>query len=133
MSIKINKNGKEYDLGFVPKHYPADRVYLDGDITKTVQDEIDEVAENINNLITTDTFTATLTVGDNLLRFNGSATSKVTSGNMPTNNKFIVVPVNMVTSNSAMLSVHIDGGYADIHCNTDMAQTVGFRWYQFNI
>lgn len=38
MSIKINKNNKEYDLGFVPEHYPADRVYLDGDTSKTVQD-----------------------------------------------------------------------------------------------
>jgi len=40
MSAKINKNGKEYDLGFMPKHYPADRVYLDGDINKTVQDAL---------------------------------------------------------------------------------------------
>ena len=40
MSIKINKNGKEYDLGFIPEHYPADRVYLDGDTSKTVQDAI---------------------------------------------------------------------------------------------
>ena len=38
MSVKINKNGKEYDLGFMPKHYPADRVYLDGDTSKTVQE-----------------------------------------------------------------------------------------------
>ena len=44
MSIKINKNGKEYDLGFIPEHYPADRVYLDGDTTKNVQGAIDEVA-----------------------------------------------------------------------------------------
>lgn len=41
MSVKINKNGKEYDLGFIPEHYPADRVYLDGDVTKTVQDAIE--------------------------------------------------------------------------------------------
>lgn len=40
MSAKINKNGKEYPLGFMPEHYPADRVYLDGDINKTVQNEI---------------------------------------------------------------------------------------------
>ena len=40
MSAKINKNGKEYPLGFMPEHYPADRVYLDGDINKTVQDAI---------------------------------------------------------------------------------------------
>ena len=41
MSMKVNKNGKEYDLGFMPEHYPADRVYLDGDTSKTVQDVID--------------------------------------------------------------------------------------------
>ena len=40
MSIKINKNGKGYPLGFMPQHYPADRVYLDGDISKTVQDAL---------------------------------------------------------------------------------------------
>ena len=38
MSGKINKNGKGYPLGFMPEHYPADRVYLDGDTSKTVQD-----------------------------------------------------------------------------------------------
>ena len=46
MSIKINKNGKEYDLGFIPEHYPADRVYLDGDTSKTVQGEIDKLEGN---------------------------------------------------------------------------------------
>lgn len=40
MSGKINKNGKGYPLGFMPQHYPADRVYLDGDTSKTVQDAI---------------------------------------------------------------------------------------------
>ena len=40
MSIKINKNGNEYPLGVIPQHYPADRVYLDGDTSKTVQDAI---------------------------------------------------------------------------------------------
>ena len=40
MSVKINKNNKEYPLGFMPEHYPADRVYLDGDLSKTVQDFI---------------------------------------------------------------------------------------------
>ena len=47
MSIKINKNGKEYPLGFMPEHYPADRVYLDGDTTKNVQGAIDELAGKI--------------------------------------------------------------------------------------
>lgn len=43
MSIKINKNDKEYELGFMPEHYPADRVYLDGDTSKTVQGAIDSL------------------------------------------------------------------------------------------
>lgn len=41
--MKVNKNGKEYPLGFMPEHYPADRVYLDGDTSKTVQSEIDNI------------------------------------------------------------------------------------------
>lgn len=45
MSIKINKNGKAYPLGFMPQHYPADRVYLDGDTSKTVQDAIANLVE----------------------------------------------------------------------------------------
>lgn len=40
-NIKIKKDGQEYDIGVMPQHYPADRVYLDGDTTKTVQDEIE--------------------------------------------------------------------------------------------
>lgn len=37
MSIKINKNGKEYPLGFMPEHYPADRVYLFGNTNANVE------------------------------------------------------------------------------------------------
>lgn len=43
MSIKINKNDKEYPLGVMPQHYPADRVYLDGDTSKNVQDFADDI------------------------------------------------------------------------------------------
>jgi hypothetical protein len=53
MSIKANKNGKEYPLGFIPQHYPADRVYLDGDINKTVQDAMQvKIASNWNEALT---------------------------------------------------------------------------------
>lgn len=45
MSVKINKNDKEYPIGIMPQHYPADRVYLDGDTTKNAQGAIDELAE----------------------------------------------------------------------------------------
>lgn len=38
----IKKNGTDYELPMLAEHYPADRVYLDGDINKTVQDVIDE-------------------------------------------------------------------------------------------
>lgn len=37
----IKKNGTDYKLPMLAEHYPADRVYLDGDINKTVQDAID--------------------------------------------------------------------------------------------
>ena len=46
----IKKNGTDYKLPMLAEHYPADRVYLDGDINKNVQDEIDEVAGDISNL-----------------------------------------------------------------------------------
>jgi len=39
-NVKIKKDGQEYDLQTMPLHYPADRVYLDGDTSKTVQDAI---------------------------------------------------------------------------------------------
>lgn len=38
--VKIKKDGQEYGIGVMPQHYPADRVYLDGDTSKTVQDEL---------------------------------------------------------------------------------------------
>lgn len=41
----IKKNGTDYKLPMLAEHYPADRVYLNGDINKTVQDKIDEVSE----------------------------------------------------------------------------------------
>ena len=34
----IKKNGTDYPLLTMPNHYPADRVYLDGDTTKNVQE-----------------------------------------------------------------------------------------------
>ena len=37
--------------GNMPLHYPADRVYLDGDITKTVQDAYDEIKSQQTILI----------------------------------------------------------------------------------
>lgn len=36
----IKKNGTDYPIQTMPLHYPADRVYLDGDTSKTVQDAI---------------------------------------------------------------------------------------------
>ena len=53
MSMKVNKNGKGYPLGFMPEHYPANRVYMHGDIE-------DDVESAINRLIVKDTFTYTL-------------------------------------------------------------------------
>ena len=48
MSVKINKNNKTYELGMMPIHYPADRVYLDGDTSKNVQDAIDNLKSKNN-------------------------------------------------------------------------------------
>lgn len=40
----IKKNGIDYPLLVMPNHFPADRVYLDGDTSKTVQGAVDELA-----------------------------------------------------------------------------------------
>ena len=39
----IKKNGTDYKLPMLAEHYPADRVYLDGDTSKTVQDFADDI------------------------------------------------------------------------------------------
>lgn len=43
MRVAIIKNGVKYIFSFVAKFFPADRVYLDGDTSKNVQDAIDEL------------------------------------------------------------------------------------------
>ena len=58
MSVKMNKNNKEYPLGFMPEHYPVDRVYLHGDITDDVESEI---GRNCHKALT---FTASTTYGN---------------------------------------------------------------------
>ena len=42
----IKKNGTDYKLPMLAEHYPADRVYLDGDTSKTVQDAVDTLTQN---------------------------------------------------------------------------------------
>jgi len=75
MSIKINKNGKEYPLGFMPKHYPADRVYLDGDTTKTVQDEcVRKTGDTMTGDLTLEKQGTVLTI-----RAGGSKSTRITS------------------------------------------------------
>lgn len=81
MSIKINKNGKEYDLGFIPEHYPADRVYLDGDTSKTVQDIFDNLSKIVKK--------KTLTVN--------------------TNNSNKVAPIGLYTTNAIPIAVSCGG------------------------
>lgn len=53
MSMKVNKNRKGYPLGVMPEHYPADRVYLDGDTDKTVQGAIDKLTLKSKNITVT--------------------------------------------------------------------------------
>ena len=44
----IKKNGIDYPLLTMPNHYPADRVYLDGNTTKNVQDKCARKADLAN-------------------------------------------------------------------------------------
>jgi len=65
MSGKINKNGKGYPLGFMPEHYPADRVYLDGDTDKNVQELVARKSDltNLDLTGTTNTTGSTISSG----------------------------------------------------------------------
>ena len=122
MSIKINKNGKEYDLGFMPEHYPADRVYLDGDTTKTVQDAIDE----LNGKIISGVFLVTVQIGINVI------SSGNISGTLPTNHaKAVYLIVNHSLSRSSKDIISCDS--TDILINTDIAQTLTVRWFRFDV
>lgn len=61
----IKKNGTDYPLLTMPNHYPADRVYLDGDTTKTVQDKCARKADltNLDLTGTTNTTGSTIASG----------------------------------------------------------------------
>lgn len=55
----IKKNGTDYKLPMLAEHYPADRVYLDGDTSKTVQDEIDNLKKYQYTRKVSNSFTST--------------------------------------------------------------------------
>lgn len=61
----IKKNGTDYPLLTMPNHYPADRVYLDGDTTKSVQDKCTRKADltNLDLTGTTNTTGSTISSG----------------------------------------------------------------------
>jgi len=63
--VIIKKNGTDYPLLTMPNHYPADRVYLDGDTTKTVQDKCARKADltNLDLTGTTNTTGSTIASG----------------------------------------------------------------------
>ena len=63
--IILKKNSTDYPLLTMPNHYPADRVYLDGDTTKTVQDKCARKADltNLDLTGTTNTTGSTISSG----------------------------------------------------------------------
>lgn len=63
--IILKKDGIDYLFGFIPIHYPGDRVYLDGDTTKTVQDKCARKADltNLDLTGTTNTTGSTIASG----------------------------------------------------------------------
>ena len=48
MKLGIKKGNERKISGNVPQHYPADRVYLDGDISKNVQEFKDNLVKKID-------------------------------------------------------------------------------------
>ena len=63
--IILKKNGIDYLFGLIPLHYPADRVYLDGDTTKSVQDKCARKSDltNLDLTGTTNTTGSTIPSG----------------------------------------------------------------------
>lgn len=102
----------------------------------TINNELASLNSNLNGLFTIGYFSATLAVGDNLLReADGSGGTAVTSGDLPTGENVYLYVVNCGADNSAMFSFHMDGSgtFKVIHCNTDVAQSVSIKWVQFNV
>lgn len=125
MSVKINKNGKRYDLGFMPEHYPADRVYLDGDTDKTVQEA---VLRYLDYTIPSRTYT-----NDSYTQIENTKTSF----GIPSNAK--VVNITILGNNGGLLCAGINdyenSNYLRfrIHnlAGVDKTQTLPVRiWYQ---
>lgn len=63
--VIIKKNGTDYPLLVMPNHYPADRVYLDGDTSKNVQDKVARKSDltNLDLTGTTNTSGSTIASG----------------------------------------------------------------------
>lgn len=65
MSIKINKNGKEFPVGVIPKNYPSTNIGYDnsqsGLSADNVQGAIDEVQGEIDNIADSGIWTHTVT------------------------------------------------------------------------
>ena len=86
----IKKDGTDYPLQTMPLHYPADRVYLDGDITKDAESAIDGKVSKSG-----DTMTGDLTLSKQgtvlKIRASGSRYTNLTSA-ASSSDKDIVLP-----------------------------------------
>lgn len=65
MKLGIKKGNQRKIISNMPIHYPADRVYLDGDTTKSVQDKVARKADltNLDLTGTTNTTGSTIAAG----------------------------------------------------------------------
>ena len=52
MKLGIKKGNQKKLIGNIPIHYPADRVYLDGDTDKNVQDAVDGLVSKSGDTMT---------------------------------------------------------------------------------
>lgn len=92
MSVKINKSNETYELGMMPIHYPADRVYLDGDVNKSVQD----FKENFTTLKTSYRDSDGITFTGDYIEFGrGVMLSAVLSLYVTVNNTVLINPTKL--------------------------------------
>ena len=84
----IKKNGTDYKLPMLAEHYPADRVYLDGDTSKTVQDAL-KWKELLSTPLTTSA--SNYTLSESVAKYNELMLAGCWNGGA--NTVWVIVPV----------------------------------------
>jgi len=121
--LGYKKGNRKLLTGQIPLHYPGDRVYLDGDKTKSVQDKCARKADltNLDLTGTTNTTGSTIPAGK-FFYLNGTlvrAKTNIASGATFTlNTNYEVATVGGLNDIVGELTIDTIGGYVDVSSYT---------------